>query len=84
MSSATATAAVAGTVTLFDGTRAPIDSEAWRHECEARSVARMPGTEQRRAYIDAITRARGAAAADALRTLATRIRLKEILHRSDT
>lgn len=28
----------AATVTLLDGTEAPLDSEAHRHECEARAI----------------------------------------------
>lgn len=69
----------ASTVTLIDGTTVPADSEAWRHECEARHVAHLPGTENRHAYISYVQRRRSQAAADALRELATRIRAVEVL-----
>lgn len=68
-------------VTLLDGTQVDSSSEAWRHECEARSVARMPSTQQRREYIEAVKRARGDSAAAALRDLASAIRVREILRR---
>ena len=71
-------------VRLIDGTEVASDSEAWRHECEARSVANMPSTQQRHEYVDAVTRKRGAEAGKALRDLATRIRLVEVLGRPAT
>jgi hypothetical protein len=55
------------TATLHDGTVVASDSEAWRHECEARHVINMPTLEQRRAYLAGIEDKRGAAAAAALR-----------------
>ena len=61
-------------VTLIDGCQVDSDSEAWRHESEARSVAHMPSTQQRHEYVDAVTRKRGA----------TRIRMVEVLGRSAT
>ena len=72
------------TVTLIDGRQVPSDSEAWRHECEARSVAHMPSTQQRHEDVDAVTRKRGAEAGKALKELATRIRLVEVLGRPAT
>lgn len=54
-------------VTLHDGTEVPSDSEAWRHECEARSIMNMPTLEKRRAHLAAITKIRGQAAADRIR-----------------
>jgi hypothetical protein len=69
-------------VTLIDGTQADTSSEAWRHECEARAVSRLTSTQLRHEYIAAVRRSRGDAAADALRDLATAIRVKEILGRS--
>lgn len=71
-------------VRLIDGTEVASDSEAWRHESEARSVAHMPSTQQRHEYVDAVTRKRGAEAGKALRDLATRIRMVEVLGRSAT
>ena len=71
-------------VRLIDGTEVDSASEEWRHESEARMVARMPGTAQRHEYIDVVTRKRGAEAGKALRDLATRIRLVEVLGRSAT
>lgn len=72
-----------GPVTLIDGRVVDSTSEAWRHECEARTVARMPTTQQRHEYVDVVRRARGPAAAAALRDLATRIRMTEVLHREE-
>lgn len=71
-------------VRLIDGTEVGRDSEAWRHECEARSVAHMHSTQQRHEYIDVVTRKRGAEAGKALKELATRIRLAEVLGRQAT
>jgi hypothetical protein len=39
------------TVTLYDGTQVSSDSEAWRHECEARAIIAMPGKAARRALM---------------------------------
>ena len=71
-------------VQLIDGRQVDSTSEEWRHESEARMVARMPGTQQRHEYIDVVTRKRGAEAGKALRDLATRIRLVEVLGRPAT
>lgn len=68
-------------VRLLDGQQVPADSEAWRHECEARMVARLPTTAQRHEYVDTVRRKRGDAAARALRDLAADIRLREVLGR---
>ena len=54
-------------VTLVDGTTASSYSEAWRLECEARSVMALPTLAKRQARLDLIERKRGRAAADALR-----------------
>lgn len=72
-----------GPVTLIDGRVVHSTSEDWRAECEARAVAHMTTTQQRHEYVAVVERARGKTAADALRDLATRIRLKEVLHRED-
>lgn len=72
-----------GQVTLIDGQVVDSTSEAWRHECEARAVAHMPSTQQRHEYIEIRRRSRGSEAADALKALATRIRIKEVLRRDE-
>lgn len=53
-------------VTLQDGTEVPSDSEAWRRECEIRSILAMPSREHRRAHLDLIQRHRGIPARRAL------------------
>lgn len=55
------------TVILIDGTKAETSSEAWRHECEARAIADLPSTAQRRAWLEDLERKRGKAEADRLR-----------------
>lgn len=60
-------------VTLIDGRRVSSWSEAWRHETEARHVARLPSRDERRAYIERVTAKRGAQAGQALQALATQI-----------
>ena len=54
-------------VTLIDGREVYRDSEEWRHECEARHIAKLPTLADRRAWLEAIEHKRGKAAADALR-----------------
>ena len=54
-------------VTMHDGATAPSDSEAWRHECEARAIAALPTLAERRAWLAAIAKRRGDQAADRLR-----------------
>lgn len=54
-------------VTLHDGAAAPSDSEAWRHECEARAIAALPTLAARRAWLAEIAKRRGDPAADRLR-----------------
>lgn len=49
-------------VTLIDGRQVPSDSEAWRHECEARAVMNMPTLEARRGYLAKVGAIRGAQA----------------------
>lgn len=60
-------------VTLIDGRQVDSASEDWRHECEARYVARLPSREQRQDYIASATKKRGPEAGQALQTLATQI-----------
>lgn len=55
------------TVTLHDGRQVGSDSEAWRHECEARAIAALPTLADRRAWLEALEKRRGKLAADALR-----------------
>lgn len=71
------------TVTLIDGREVDSASEEWRHETEARMVARMPSTAQRHDYIAAVMHQRGRDAAQELKALATRIRQIEVLGRAD-
>lgn len=54
-------------VTLADGTVVSNYSEAWRIECEARSILNMPTLAKRQARLDHIERTRGRVAADQLR-----------------
>lgn len=46
-------------VTLVDGTETCSWSEAWRHECEARHVVKIPTLIERRRYLLAIRDKRG-------------------------
>ena len=54
-------------VRLLDGTEVANDSVAFRHECEARAIAKLPTLAERRAWLDDIERKRGKPAADRLR-----------------
>jgi hypothetical protein len=40
-----------GTATLHDGTLVDSNSEAWRHECEARAILNMPRKGMRQDYL---------------------------------
>lgn len=60
-------------VTLIDGRQVSSSSEEWRHECEARHVARLPSRAERAKYIDTVHARRGADASLALRQLAQKI-----------
>lgn len=53
--------------TLLDGREVPTDSEEWRHECEARSIAALPKLSYRRAWLAGIEASRGKADAIRLR-----------------
>ena len=55
------------TVTLVDGRQVDSDSEAWRHECEARAIAALPTLAERRAWLQSLEHRRGKADADRLR-----------------
>lgn len=54
-------------VTLLDGRQVDDASEDWRHECEARWVARRPTLADRRMYLDEVEHKRGRVEADRLR-----------------
>ena len=54
-------------VKLLDGTEVDANSEAWRHECEARMIAMRPTLDERRAYLHSVEAKRGKAEADRLR-----------------
>lgn len=45
-------------VTLVDGTETCTWSNAWRLECEARYVARLPHLKDRRDYLDRVPKKR--------------------------
>jgi hypothetical protein len=51
---------------LVDGTSVCSYSEAWRHECEARTILAMRSNEGRRGALLAIARLRGKQSADRL------------------
>lgn len=55
------------TVRLIDGTEVDSASEAWRHECEARAISKLPSTGMLRAWLEDLERRRGKEAADRLR-----------------
>ena len=60
-------------VTLIDGSVVASDSEAWRHECEARHLLDGMSLPVRRAYLAAIKAKRGDAAYDRLAATVTAI-----------
>ena len=53
-------------VTLLDGREVDSASEDWRHECEARHIAKLPTLADRRAWLEVIEHKRGKAEADRL------------------
>lgn len=57
-------------VTLFDGTVVDSASEAWRAECEARHLLKLPSIGERRDYLNTVSRRRGLASRAALESLA--------------
>ena len=61
------------TVTLIDGRQVDSASEEWRHECEARQVARLPDQAARHGYVAGVKERRGEAAGRALWALAATI-----------
>ena len=55
-------------VTLVDGRVVPSDAEAWRHECLARHVLRLPGRAARMEWLDGFEKRHGGAVAERLKT----------------
>lgn len=53
-------------VKLHDGTTVCSSCEGWRHECEARAIMALPGTSQRREWLEQIGTKRGMPAREAL------------------
>lgn len=45
--------------TLHDGRVVCTNCEDWRHECEARAIAALPSTGERRTWLESIERRRG-------------------------
>ena len=60
-------------VKLIDGREVDSGSEPWRHECEARHIAKLPDQAARHDYLAKVRERRGAAAGNALEELATKI-----------
>lgn len=54
-------------VRLLDGREVDSTSEHWRHECEARAIAKLPTLNERRAHLEAVEQRRGKESADRLR-----------------
>lgn len=59
------------TVRLIDGSEVDSSSDEWRHESEARAIAKLPSLAERRAWLEDIQRKRGKPAADRLRKTMT-------------
>lgn len=55
------------TVTLLDGTQVDSADERWRHESEARAIAALPSTIERRVWLEGVEKKRGKADAERLR-----------------
>jgi hypothetical protein len=58
---------------LVDGTPVDSDSDAWREECEARAVLRLPTLSARREYLDAVGKRRGVLARNGLENVIWRV-----------
>ena len=52
---------------LHDGTEVSSYSEAWRHECEARWILKLPSLDERRAWLASLEKRRGKAHVDQLK-----------------
>jgi hypothetical protein len=53
---------------LHDGTEVSSYSEAWRHECEARWILKLPSLDERRAWLQSLEKRRGKAHVEQLKT----------------
>jgi hypothetical protein len=58
-------------VRLITGAVVDSASEEWRHECEARAIAKLPHLADRRAWLESIEHKRGKAQADRMRKTMT-------------
>jgi hypothetical protein len=54
-------------VRLLDGSTSSSESEAWRHQCEARAIAKLSTAQERHAWLRSIAVRRGEEAAERLR-----------------
>lgn len=54
-------------IRLVDGREVDSASDEWRHECEARAIANIPGLAQRREWLENLEKRRGKPAADRMR-----------------
>ena len=52
---------------LHDGTEVSSYSEAWRMECEARWILKLPSLDERRAWLQSLEKRRGLAHVDQLK-----------------
>lgn len=60
-------------VKLIDGREVDSGSEPWRHECEARHIAKLPDQAARHEYVAKVQEKRGFATGKALEDLAMTI-----------
>ncbi|WOH61934.1 hypothetical protein [Bradyrhizobium sp. BWC-3-1] len=67
------------TFTTHDGRTVDGSSEEWRHECEARTVLRMP-TSERQAFINLVGKRRGDEAMNQLRNTVQRMWTDDAAH----
>lgn len=52
---------------LHDGTEVSSYSEAWRHECEARWILKLPSLQERRDWLASLEKRRGQAEVERLK-----------------
>jgi hypothetical protein len=52
---------------LHDGTEVSSHSEAWRMECEARWILKLPSLDERRAWLQGLEKRRGKTHVDQLK-----------------
>ena len=53
---------------LHDGTEVSSYSEAFRHECEARWILKLPSLDERRAWLQSLEKRRGKEHVEQLKT----------------